>query len=582
MISNQRQPISALFQLASGRWIAFDSPVRVLIAAVPSDVHAVIADVERLARDEHLHAIGFLTYEAGAAFGLAVHEGLCALPLAWFALFESGRELARSEFGAAVGAYEIGEATAAIDRESYRAGFARIRAHLAAGDTYQANYTFKTTARFSGDARALFVDLVMAQQGSCSAFLDLGDHAICSASPELFFRRDGNEIVVRPMKGTTRRGRTIDEDEAMRAELLGSAKQQAENVMIVDMMRNDLGRIATVGSVSVSELFVAERYPGVWQMTSTVRARSRASLGDVIAALHPSASVTGAPKVRTMQLLAQIEAEPRGVYTGAIGYVTPDGEAQFNVAIRTAVVDRRAETVEFGVGSGVVWDSDADAEFEECLLKGRILGQRAETFELLETLRWTVDHGYFLRERHLDRLSRSADYFGFAFDRAGVEQALDEAVREATGARRVRLLMSREGTARVESIDLVRRREPLAVALAVAPVDSNDRFLYHKTTRRAMYDAARQLRPGFDEVLLWNERDEITEATIANVVVDLGAGRVTPPIACGLLGGTFRAELLDRGEITEAVVTREQLKTAREVWLVNSVHEWLPVRLEPW
>jgi para-aminobenzoate synthetase/4-amino-4-deoxychorismate lyase len=384
------------------------------------------------------------------------------------------------------------------------------------------------------------------------------------------------------MKGTTRRGRTLTEDLQQRDDLVASAKQQAENVMIVDMMRNDLGRIAEVGSVTVPELFSAERYPNVWQMTSTVRARSLAPLAEIVAALHPSASVTGAPKMRTMQILAKVEEQPRGVYTGAIGYVPPDGNAQFNVAIRTAVVDRRAGVVEFGVGSGVVWDSEADAEYDECLLKGGVLGQRAEPFELLETLRWTAEGGYFLRARHLDRLQSSAEYFACRLELPEVSRALDAAVRGASAAQRVRLLVSADGAVRVETAPLVERKGPLSVALAAEPVDSSDTFLYHKTTRRGVYERARAARPGADEVLLWNERGEITEATTANIVVETEEGRLTPSVNSGLLAGTFRAELLERGEIREAVLMRGDLRAARAMWLINSVHEWLTLRLEAW
>jgi para-aminobenzoate synthetase/4-amino-4-deoxychorismate lyase len=578
---DQWQRASAVIQLTADRWLSFESPLFVLAAAEPAAVRAVVADVERLTRDKALHAVGYLAYEAGASFGLAVHPGSVSLPLAWFALFARAEEISGPQIRTASG-YQIGDISASIGRGDYHAGFARIREHLAAGDTYQANYTFKTSASFAGDARALFADLVEAQRGRYSAFLDLGDRAICSASPELFFRLEGPEIVVRPMKGTVRRGRTLAEDEASRAALLESPKQRAENVMIVDMMRNDLGRIAEVGSVAVPELFSAERYPNVWQMTSTVRARSLASLPEIVAALHPSASVTGAPKMRTMQILAEVEGQPRGVYTGAIGYVPPDGNAQFNVAIRTAVVDRRTGVVEFGVGSGVVWDSEADAEYDECLLKGGVLGRRAEPFALLETLRWTAEEGYFLGARHLARLQSSAEYFAYPLDLAEVRRALDAAVTGVSGPQRVRLLVASDGAVRVETAPVLRRQQPQTVAFAAEPVDSSDTFLFHKTTRRAVYEKARAARPGVDEVLLWNERGDVTEATTANLVVETAGGKVTPPVESGLLAGTFRAELLERGEIREAVVRREDLRSAKAIWLINSVHEWLTMRLEPW
>jgi para-aminobenzoate synthetase/4-amino-4-deoxychorismate lyase len=372
--------------------------------------------------------------------------------------------------------------------------------------------------------------------------------------------------------------------------------------MIVDMVRNDLGRVADIGSVEVPELFTVERYPTVWQMTSEVRARSRAPLADLFAALHPSASVTGAPKVRTMEILADLEAAPRGVYTGAVGFVQPDGTAQFNVAIRTAVVEQASGRVSFGVGSGIVWDSSADAEYEECLLKGAVLGRRPPSFELLETLRWRADEGYFLCDRHVARILASADYFGFPLERTALHAALDRAaapLRDAAGAPRrdrtgstderilegigaarcwrVRLLVARDGTVRTESYPVVPSGDSLRATVASAPVDESDVFLYHKTTHRQVYETARV--EGFDEVVLWNRRGEITEGITTNVVAEIDGRRVTPPVECGLLAGTFRDELLARGTILEERMTKDDLGRATHVWLINSVYEWRSAEL---
>ena len=305
-----------------------------------------------------------------------------------------------------------------------------------------------------------------------------------------------------------------------------------------------------------------------------VSGRSLASLEDLFAAVHPSASVTGAPKVRTMEILSELETAPRGVYTGAVGHVPPDGNASFNVAIRTAVVDGGAGRVEFGIGSGIVWDSDAGAEYEECLLKGPVLGQLPVRFELLETLRWTPDQGFFLLERHLDRLRDSAEYFDFVFDREAAQQALDEAVQGNGQARRLRLLVERDGTIRVEHTALVEAPASLNVTVAAEPIDAGSVWLYHKTTHRAAYERARAAAPGFDEVVLWNASGQVTEATTANIVVEIGNSRVTPPVTCGLLPGTFRAELLARGDIEERSVGLADLHAASRIWLINSVHEW--------
>jgi para-aminobenzoate synthetase/4-amino-4-deoxychorismate lyase len=393
------------------------------------------------------------------------------------------------------------------------------------------------------------------------------------------------------MKGTAPRGRTLAEDRYRAAALQASAKQRAENVMIVDMVRNDLGRVAEIGSIDVAELFAVERYPTVWQMTSRITAKTGASLPAIFEALFPPASVTGAPKIRTAEIIRELERAPRGVYTGAIGHIAPGGDARFSVAIRTATIDRARGVLHFAVGSGIVWDSEAEQEHEECLLKAAVLGRRSVPFELLETLRWTPGGGFFLLDRHLERLRDSAEYFGFECPLDEIRAGLDAAVRSAGNPSmpfRARLLLGRDGSVRTEVSPLQRPHsagpaeagafhEPgalLAARLAREPIDENDVFLFHKTTNRRVYEEARFSEPECDEVILWNTRGQVTEATTANVVVERDGLRVTPPVSCGLLGGTFRAELLARGEIAERVITTAELLTARRVWLVNSVHEW--------
>ena len=551
----------ARVQIAGDQWLEFRDPVLVLQADTPGAVHRTLVDVEHLTRDRGLHAVGFVTYEAGAAFGLPVSASPGDLPLAWFALCEPSGVL-RVERQKGTADYRIGTLTPSVGRRQFAEAFARIRHHLA-----------------DGDAASFFADVCDAQRGQHAAFIDLGRFAICSASPELFFEIQGLDIVARPMKGTARRGCTLGDDRAAGLELATSTKNQAENVMVVDMVRNDLGRIAEVGSVQVSELFTVERYPNVWQMTSLVRARSLAPLADIFSALHPSASVTGAPKVATMELLRALEAGPLGVYTGAVGHVPPDGMASFNVAIRTAVIDRSSSTLTFGIGSGIVWDSEADAEYDECLLKGSVLGPRPVDFELLETLRWSPGEGFVLLERHLQRLQEAAEYFSVPMPRAEVEAALAAAVAEAAGPLRVRLLVSRQGRVRVEQRPFVPAVGVVRVALAPAPVDSSDVSLFHKTTNRRVYDEARASVPGVDEVLLWHAGGEVTEGTTANLVAEIDGVRVTPPIASGLLAGTYRAMLLDAGRVTERVLTIDDLRHAAALWLVNSVQGERPVEL---
>jgi para-aminobenzoate synthetase/4-amino-4-deoxychorismate lyase len=580
VVDAHHPPIVARIYSADAGWLSFAHPRLVLIAERPDAVRDVVGDVERLTRDRGLHAVGYLAYEAGEAFGHAPRTPRGDdLPLAWFALFDPGDVTPAAPPPVADGAYRLGPLQPSLDFDRFLRAFNVIRGHLAEGNSYQANFTFKLSGSFDGDAVALFADLANAQRGGHAAYLDLGDRAICSASPELFFALDGLEIRTRPMKGTTRRGRTLSEDLALRDQLVASAKQRAENVMIVDMVRNDLGRIAEVGSVAVPKLFTTERYPNLWQMTSDVVARTRAPLEAIVAALHPSASVTGAPKTRTMQILADLEPGPRGVYTGAIGHVRPDGNASFNVAIRTAIVDRRRSRVELGVGSGIVWDSDARSEYDECLLKGSILGCRPPSFDLLETLRWEPGTGFHLLDRHLARLRESAEYFARPCDLPAIRRALAAAVENEAAPRRVRLLVALDGTPRVEQAPLIARPGPLVVCLASKPVDDQDVFLFHKTTRRRVYDDCRAEAPGCDDVVLWNARGEVTESTTANLVVEIDGARFTPPVASGLLAGTCRAELLAEGAITEHPITLADLRAAGKWWLVNSVQGWRPARL---
>ena len=577
--------VEAVVQAIDGTWLHFERPSRIVQTADASRVGYTISGVEELT-SSGASAVGFITYEAGAAFGLRVRAAR-ELPLAWFAIFETPpvrldglSAWSQRGSGPPSAAHEsarLGALTPTMTADDFQAAFDRIKAHIADGDTYQANYTFRVEALFSGNVRQLFADLVRSQGGQYSAFIQAGEFAICSASPELFFRRVGRQLTTRPMKGTARRGRTLQEDSIRRDRLRASAKECAENVMIVDMMRNDLGRVARVGTVSVPELFTVERYPTVWQMTSQVTAETDASLEQIVAALHPSASVTGAPKVRTMEILADLEPEPRGVYTGAIGYVAPGGDAQFNVAIRTAVVDLRRQRLSFGVGSGIVWDSSAAGEYDECLLKAAVLSRVSPEFELLETMRWSPAEGFYLLERHLRRLGESAEYFGFPSDQRRVADALGRSVSGAAGSLRVRLRLASNGAPAVECTPLQVRSAPVRVKLAASPVSRDDVFLYHKTTNRAVYDRARLADA--DDVLLWNEEGELTESTIANLVVELDGVRVTPPVECGLLAGTLRGELLDRGEIGERIVGVDDLRRATRLWLINSVQGWRPATL---
>jgi para-aminobenzoate synthetase / 4-amino-4-deoxychorismate lyase len=381
------------------------------------------------------------------------------------------------------------------------------------------------------------------------------------------------------MKGTARRGRWPEEDERAARELVASGKDRAENAMIVDLLRNDMGRVSREGSVTWSDLFAAERFETVWQLTSTISSdlAPGTGLAEVFGGLFPSGSVTGAPKVRTMELIADLEDSPRGVYCGAVGYVAPGGDggprARFNVAIRTVTVDARTGTAEYGVGGGITWDSRAEHEYDETVAKAQVLTARRPRFDLLETLRHEPDAGYCRLEEHVARLQRSAAYFGFAFDEDSVRSALS---RAADGApeqlARVRLLLSRDGRVDTGVLPLATPDPTVRLAIDLTrPVDPNDVILFHKTTLRAHYEEARARHPDADDVVLVNARGLVTETTIANLAVRLDGRWWTPPLGDGLLPGVERAALLDDGTLAERSITVQELKRAEEIAVLNSV-----------
>lgn len=562
------------------RSLLFEDPVEVVAIDKPQDIENALRYISNGVNERGLYAAGFMTYEASAAYDLATHQPpVDALPLLWFGLYREWQELETMVMP--YGSYRVGEWQAALDWPAYRSAIEAIKSYIARGHTYQVNYTMPLTASFSGDAWTLYRDLTQSQQADYMAYLDLGRFVICSSSPELFFDRVGDQLYSRPMKGTARRGRTLDEDRRQMEWLQNSEKNRAENVMIVDMIRNDFGRIADTGSVEVPHLFTVERYPTVLQMTSTVSARSQASLPEIMRALFPCASITGAPKVRTMEIIKELEPQARGIYTGSIGYISPDQKASFNVAIRTVVIDRQENRATYGVGGGIVWDSQAEQEYQECFLKAQVLVKRRPAFELLETIRWTEDEGYFLLDLHLQRLSQSAEYFNFPLDLVDIRRRLAELSSEFNGPTRVRLLVDKKGdfTLQSSALKLPDQRQPLRVRLALKPVSSDNIWLFHKTTNRDVYEDARASWPWADEVILWNEAGELTEGTISNLVLDLDGRLVTPPLTCGLLDGTFRRYLLQNGEIQEQRLLLDDLYQSRKLYLINSVRLWQEAEL---
>lgn len=574
-------PICLIHDAVRRHWLRFSQPVKVLSSARLSDVSPILDEVDRAVRNG-LFAAGFIAYEAAPAFDPALQvQATDSFPLVWFGLFNEPHRIPKLDGPPSEPTPELNW-TASVTPDQYCADIRKIREYIRQGDTYQVNYTYRLWSSFSGHPRAWCQELTASQGAPYAAFIETDEFAVCSASPELFFHLKGAVIESRPMKGTAPRGLTLADDRQQAEQLHQSEKNRAENVMIVDMVRNDLGRIARPGSVHAPRLFTLEKYPTVWQMTSTVAAETDASFPEICQALFPPASVTGAPKVRTMEIIRELESTPRHIYTGSIGYLGPERRGQFNVAIRTVLVDKVRGRAEYGVGGGIVWDSVDQSEFEESQTKARILFHQPPRFSLLETMLWTPGDGCFLLERHIARLRDSAEYFSFPLDCGAVREKLNAlAASLSPQPHRVRLLIDPEGAMVCEAQLLsMGSNAPLRVCLAPTPIDRADPFLYHKTTHRQVYEEACAKCPGYDEVLLWNAAGEVTEFTLANLVAELEGVRYTPPVQCGLLPGTYRAWLLDQGQVKERVIRRDELKSATRLWRVNSVRKEQPVLLD--
>ena len=568
---------------------AFDEPQHTLVAHTLDQVQPLLDQVEQLAQ-QGLWCVGYLRYEAAPAFDatLAVHaaEG----PLAWFGIYT--QPLVWPTFKLTEDKDETKvQWHSQMARAEFDAGMAGIHQSIAAGQFYQLNYTAPCLGDFSGDPHLLFERLRRAQPIGYNAFIDTGHEHILSVSPELFFDWHNGQLLTRPMKGTAPRGNTSDEDEASALALQHSAKERAENVMIVDLLRNDVSRIAQPYSVTVPRLFDVLTLPTVMQMTSDVVARTRQGirLREVFGALFPCGSVTGAPKVQAMHTIKSLEPRPRGVYCGAIGVVRPGGHATFNVAIRTVTL--RGHRAICGIGSGITADATADAEWQEWQTKRGFLARASQAFNLLETLR--LERGQFhLLDRHLARLKRAAHHFGYPFDEANIRLVLTDLQEGTTrkqsehkgdaGPWRVRLQLNEQGEAHAELFELNSTPTLVNIALAATYFEaSHSEFTRFKTTHRTHYDAAAPGDPSVYDTLLFNDQGELTEFTRGNVAVLMNGNWWTPPLHCGLLDGVGRAQCLAEGRLHEAVITLDDLTKAQSLAFINSLRGWVDARLVP-
>lgn len=555
----------------------YTDPVEIVTAYAACEVTGALARL-RAARERGLYAAGFLSFEAGAGIEprmaappgeKAAPRGAAQVPLLWFGLFPGFRALAGRDVPALLpdpaGAW-AGPPRPTISAATYADRFAIMREAIAAGDIYQANLTFPAHVPVVGHPAALFALLRQRQAAGQGALVATGDRWIVSLSPELFFSLDDGRLTTRPMKGTAPRAAIPAEDRELADALAADPKQRAENLMIVDLLRNDLSRIARPGSVAVPERFVVESYPTVHQMVSTVTAElaDGRDAVDVIEALFPCGSITGAPKIRATQILHNVEDAPRGIYTGSIGRIDADGNARFNVAIRT--LDLRADgdggmgpadhRATLGLGSGVVADSQCAAEWQECLAKGAFVTAGETPFDLIETMAFDPESGIDLLERHLARMKDSALTLGFSFDRHAARNELQAATFRLEHAARVRVVLARSGALAIGIAPMPPiPTRPVPVAIRPRTVDAHDFRLSHKTTRRAIYPRD----PDTFETLYVDAMGRLTEGSFTSLFVERDGMLLTPPLERGLLPGVLRAELLATGRAVEHDLTPADL-----------------------
>ncbi len=579
----------------AGHSLLFHSPQEIVTAHSFDEVGPALDRIDAL-QQQGLHVVGWISYECAAHFEprlSAVIKNKAPEPLIWMMATEHRRELAPHEladmfFQARRGngrPSNLNFGESGETKKSYAEALARIHAYIEAGDVYQINHTFQLPADLDGDFLALYEDLRHNQPVPFGALINTGAWRVLSLSPELFVERSGNALTSRPMKGTAPRGRNNEEDAAQANFLQTDAKSRAENLMIVDLIRNDLSRIALPASVTVPALFEVERYPTLHQMTSTVTAAVPEGLtpSQLLAALFPCGSVTGAPKVRALEIIGELEKSPRGIYCGAIGHFSPKTQTQsahwcLNVPIRTVVLDENGKG-RMSVGSGVVADSNTENEYDECLLKARFAQQQAEDFSLIETMRLDQSGEYHMLAAHLGRLKASAAYFNFNVDEAGLRDALEDhaaAFEDKDLPRRVRVLSGPRGSVSITSTLLpASPAKPLTVCLAKERVASGDPFLAHKTTNRKIYDGAyaRAFKAEYADILFFNEHNELTEGAISTVFIVCDGHWYTPPLEAGVLPGVLRTSLLDGEDpaVNVRPISKAMLLSADTIYIGNSV-----------
>lgn len=579
LLENSADPKEAL--------LLFEAPHQLITAATPDELETAFDAIEA-ALEQGNHVAGFMNYELGLALEPKLQHRLKdKSPLLWFGVFKDKTIISKQDLNDWLEHKGALSERASLKHISitpqerfstYEKKFRAVKDAISKGDIYQLNLTFKVKIEDVKHPLSLYAEMCRNQPVSYASLIMTGSQTILSASPELFIKNTDGWLETRPMKGTLKRAPTRKQDLIDQDTLRLDEKSRAENLMIVDLMRNDLSRISQTGTVTVEDLFKVETYHSLHQMISIIRAKQKPDLPliDQMRALFPPGSITGAPKIRAMELIDDLEKKPRGIYTGAIGYFGPDKNYCFNVAIRTVTLDKEGNG-EMGIGSGLLYDSKAKDEYDECLLKLKFLQNERPEFSLLETMAYTPTEGILYKTEHIDRLAHSASYFQYPFDQQEFETLLDSFIENTSTSLRLRVLLSSNGAVSITPTKLEKSVSDASwrVVWADTPMNSNNLYLYHKTTHRAFYDDARERAQKKDktikEVIFINERGEVTEGSFTNVFIEQAGKLVTPPLSSGLLPGTLREHLLKNQDVTEKVLTMQDFETADQIYVGNSV-----------
>jgi len=570
----------------------FHELLKTCIATSPGEVEEKLQEIEQLIQPNY-YAVGYISYEVGYIVNPRIRDllhDMNSIPLLCFGIYRQKIEVYDDVFGKVLNNFvsqkhvKISDCFLNMTKEQYVDRLLKVKEHIINGDTYQINYTLKYKFRHGGSPLKLYADLRQWQRVEYGAFLDFPQLSILSRSPELFVHKQGSQIYTKPMKGTRERGDTPEQDKINFDFLSTDEKSRAENVMIVDLLRNDLSRISEKGSVKTTDLFEVQTFETLHQMVSTISAKvdNQLTLTKLIQEIFPCGSITGAPKIRTMEIIRDLELEARGVYTGAIGYIDSKKNMIFNVPIRTLSLSSDGNG-ELGVGSGVVYDSDPELEYEECLLKGKFFTQHSDDFGLIESLYCDAD-GYRYLDLHMRRLNKSATFLGFQINCQQLESDLLSQSARIDSPTKVRLVLNRSGVYNINCMPIKENKQRKIVALSMEPVKSNNLMLQHKTTQREFYDKAYQQYSGkgYYDVVFTNEYGEVTEGTFNNIFIRKGAKWYTPPIECGVLPGVQRQAILASSDIyaQEMTLSVDDLQGADEINLTNSVRGMVPIEIE--